>query len=80
MCSFKHSANKKSKIHPILNLAVVERNLGNFQQSKQLNVMALKMVTNEELEDYIAIIENNLGIIAISEKRYPAAQNIFQRP
>lgn len=77
MCSYSLSTNKSSPLRPILNLAIVERNLGNFQQSKQLNLLALQMAKNEELAHYIAIIENNLGIISISEKRYHAAQKHF---
>lgn len=77
ICSFEASNPDKNIIRPLLNLAVVERNLANYKQSKVLNVIALKMAKEQELTAYVATIENNLGILAISESRYYDAHTHF---
>lgn len=76
-CNLTSSINEKSQIRSLLNLAVVERNLGNIDSAYRLNKRALMMSNKLELEHSIAIINNNLGILALTKKNYHKAQVYF---
>ncbi|GAA0857364.1 tetratricopeptide repeat protein [Aliiglaciecola litoralis] len=79
LCSLEKSSTEHSKLRALLNLGVVERNLNHFAQAKEINLIALDIATNIESETYIAVLQNNLGILAISEKRYMDASAHFTK-
>jgi tetratricopeptide (TPR) repeat protein len=78
LCSLTYSKNEREKLGAIVNLGVVERNLNNYQRAKEIYTVALEIATKNESNTYIAIIENNLGILAISEHQYDEAQTHFE--
>lgn len=77
LCSIDYSNTLKDKVIAMINLGVVERNLGNLSYSNNMYNAAKELAIELEEEAFLPIIENNLGTLAISQRRYADAQQYF---
>ncbi|GAB5378834.1 MAG: hypothetical protein Alis3KO_02320 [Aliiglaciecola sp.] len=79
LCSIDYSDSPKDKVIAMINLGVVERNLGNLVYSNNMYTAAKELAAELEEYEFLAIIENNLGTLAITEQRYKDAQQHFAK-
>lgn len=78
LCSLASNSAPKDQLNTMLNLAVVERNLGHLDEAMQMNDMALQIAQENENGAAIAVINNNLGVIAFAQKRLDDAKQYFE--
>lgn len=78
-CTIDNTRNSPDRLRAISNLAVVERNQGHFQHAKSLNDVALQMAQKQKDKIMVALIENNLGILALSHGNAERASQHFRR-
>lgn len=76
-CNLQFLDNNSIKVTSLLNLAIVERNLGNLDTALELNHQALDLSKKLELGNSIASINNNLGVFALVSEDYDRAEKYF---
>lgn len=78
LCTIDNSSDGPDRLRAISNLAVVERNQGRIQNAKSLNDVALHMAKKQKDKSMIALIENNLGILALNQGNAELASQHFR--
>jgi hypothetical protein len=78
LCTVDKTNEISDRLRAISNLAVVERNQGNFHNAKILNNVALKIAKKQREASMIALIENNLGILAMDQDNAELASQHFR--
>ncbi len=77
LCNYDTQSNQEDRLKTLINLAIVERNLGHYPQAALLNQKALEGALEIEAQELVAVINNNIGIIAFATQDYPSAQQHF---
>ena len=78
-CSITNATESNDRLRSLLNLAIVERNNGNPHDAQALNYVALNLASLVKNEPVIASIENNLGILSLTQGDLETAEQHFKR-
>lgn len=77
LCALDTELTLNAKTRALMNIAVVERNLNHTETALELNQLAHKLALENGSEDWLAIIENNMGVLMYARQEYAQAEIHF---
>ncbi|WJG11002.1 tetratricopeptide repeat protein [Aliiglaciecola sp. LCG003] len=78
-CALEDATLPIDKVRALSNLAVVERNLGHNTDAENVYQSAMQLAKENEFDSYLAIIQNNLGILRLVNEQYSEALQYFSQ-
>jgi tetratricopeptide (TPR) repeat protein len=77
-CAYKYAKNNKQKLTLTNSMALVSRQLNDFENAKELYHKAKRLALADERFNVVAMIENNQGLIALEEGDFELAEKHFR--
>ena len=78
LCGLQYVKELQRKVALLISLAIVNRYLGNNEQSRDINIFARKLSIENNLSSHQARTENNLGILEFGNGNYKKAEEYFR--
>lgn len=79
LCALQHAEHRHNQLKSTLNIAVVLRNQGKFEEALALNQQLLAIAHPGRHDDVIASVLNNIGMIYLSLEDYQQAADYFKQ-
>lgn len=78
-CAFRHAESDRQRLTLSNSMALLARSQNDYEQARSLFAQSHSLATKLTLPNVVAMIENNLGYLALDEGRVVAAEHYFHR-